>query len=690
VWRTESPPYAADQILRPFSRQRRFLGHCRTACPWFIVGPDSRFIVACSLLRTAPWLFPQDEENDVNAASTAGLDANRAEGLASPIESYLRRLHAKHAANVDGTVATYIPELGKANPEWFGIAVATLDGHVYEVGDTRQTFTIQSISKPFTYGLALEDCGLDAVIRKVGAEPSGEAFNSISLEPGTGRPLNPMINAGAIASASLVAGRSSEDKFERLMTIFSLYAGRELALDETVYQSEKETGHRNRAISHMLRNFDILESDPDPLLDLYFRQCSIAVDCRDLSVMAACLANGGVNPLTGERALRQEFVQNVLSVMATCGMYDYAGEWVYWVGMPAKSGVAGGILAVLPGQFGIGVFSPRLDARGNSVRGVGVCKDFSRDFNLHFLTPPRSARASIRATYTLANMSSKRLRPANEREVLDRLGQCTSVLSLTGDLVFSAAEVVVRRIVAAGPTLRYAIIDLNAVAFIDSSVTPIFLQLQRDLSAIQREVVFVGLKRHARFSRAIEEGLATAEEHVPLRSFPDLDLAIEWCEESLLEHAGVAKRTFPVPLESHDICRGLSTEDIEILLASTEPRKFRVGQLILRRGDDADEFYLLTSGEVSVTIDLPTGQLKRFSTLSAGMAFGELAIVDRSPRTADVRADTAVECYAISADRFDELGATHPRIKVKMLENMLLNVSRMVMRLNRELATLSV
>lgn len=625
----------------------------------------------------------------MRAGGTSRLEWNRTQRIASPIDSYLLGLHAKHAANRSGEVATYIPELGKADPEWFGIAIATIDGQVYEVGDTRQPFTIQSISKPFTYGLALEDRGLDWVMSKVGAEPSGEAFNSISLAPGTGRPFNPMINAGAIATASMVAGHSSEDRFERLLTTFSNYAGHQLALDDAVYLSEKETGHRNRAISHMLRNFDILESDPDPFLDLYFRQCSISVDCRDLGVMAACLANGGINPLTGERALRQEFVQNVLSVMTTCGMYDYAGEWVYWVGMPAKSGVAGGVLAVLPGQLGIGVFSPRLDARGNSVRGVGVCTDLSRDFNLHFMTPPRSARSSIRAEYTLAEMSSKRLRRTHEREALDRIGEAARVYSLSGDLVFSAAEVVVRRIVNEGESLKFVIIDLNAVTHVDLSVIPLFLQLQLDLSAAWREVVFVGLHRHARFGRSLEEGLAMADRPAHVRAFPDLDPAMEWCEERLLKAAGASLTDMPVPLAEHGICRGLTAEEIALLESRAELKRFKAGSLIIRKGDMADGFYLLTNGEVSVTIDLPTGQLKRFSTLSAGMAFGELAVVDRSPRSADVRADRDVECYAISMALFDDLGETAPRIKMTMLANLLRNVSRMVMRLNQEIATLA-
>lgn len=609
--------------------------------------------------------------------------------IASPIEAYLRRLHRQFAAVDDGDVATYIPELGKADPNWFGISVATVDGRVYEVGDTRQAFTIQSISKPFTYGLALEDRGLSGVLAKVGAEPSGEAFNSIRLEPETGRPYNPMVNAGAIAAAAMIAGRSSEDKFERLRTVYSLHAGRALELDETVYQSEVETGHRNRAISHLLRNFDILESDPDPLLDLYFRQCSIAVDCRDLSVMAACLANGGVNPLTGERALRQEYVQNVLSVMTTCGMYDYAGEWVYWVGMPAKSGVAGGVLAVLPGQLGVGVFSPRLDARGNSVRGVAVCKAFSRDFRLHFLTPPRSSQSSIRAEYTVAEVSSKRLRSASERSVLDRIGDAALVLALSGDVGFSASEVVMRRLSRAGEALKFVVLDLTAVAHVDPVVTPLFLELLAELGTSGREALFVGIERHARFHRALDEGRAMADVPGPLRSFPDLDRAIEWCETGLLRAAGVVAPLAQVSLEEHGACRGLNEVELGVLRGVAERRQYRSGELILCKGDEADSFFLLTNGVVSVTLDLPQGRIKRLSTLSAGMTFGELAIVERGPRSADVRADSPVECYAISLDRFAALGRELPRVKMTILENILGNVARMVVRLNREVATLS-
>jgi glutaminase len=276
--------------------------------------------------------------------------------MKSPILAYLQKLHARYAQMTEGKVADYIPELAKANPSHFGICVASRDGHLYEVGDTRQEFTMQSISKALSYGLALEDRGEAHVLSRIGVEPSGEAFNAISLRAGSGTPFNPMINAGAIATCGQVLKMDGETRIQRIQKYLSRCAGEALEVDQDVYRSESQTGHRNRAIGWMLRNFGILDEDPDEVLEAYFQQCSLRVTCADLAVMGATLANQGVNPITGERAIAQEYVDNVLGVMATCGMYDWSGEWIYRVGLPAKSGVGGGILAVLPGQLGIGVY----------------------------------------------------------------------------------------------------------------------------------------------------------------------------------------------------------------------------------------------------------------------------------------------------------------------------------------------
>ena len=291
--------------------------------------------------------------------------------LASPFRAVLGELHAKYKNNRDGVVANYIPELAKANPDWFGISVVTVKGATFEVGDHNVPFTIQSVSKPFVYGMAIEDHGREHTLTKIGVEPTGDAFNSlIRLDERSKRPHNPMVNAGAIATADLLDG-------------LRRYTGRPLNVDMSVFMSERSTGHRNRAIAHLLLNFGMVGARLDETLDLYFQQCSALVNCHDLAVMGATLANSGVNPITGERAIDARYVKDVLSVMYSCGMYDFSGQWGYEVGLPAKSGVGGGIVAVVPGQLGIGVFSPPLDARGNSVRGIETCVELSRRLGLH-------------------------------------------------------------------------------------------------------------------------------------------------------------------------------------------------------------------------------------------------------------------------------------------------------------------
>ena len=589
----------------------------------------------------------------------------------SPIRRYLERVHEDLAPIDDGHVASYIPELTKADPSWFGIAVATTDGAVYEVGDTRIPFTIQSISKPLVYGMALEDRGKEALQKKIGVEPTGDAFNSISLEPATGRPLNPMINAGAITAASLVAGRSDADRYERVLALFSMYAGRLLDLDEAVYLSEKETGHRNRAIGHMLRNFDIIDEDPDPALDLYFRQCSIRVDCRDLAVMAATLAAGGTNPVTRESVVSPAIVRDLLSVMTTCGMYDYAGEWVYRVGMPAKSGVGGGILAVLPGRLGIGVFSPRLDARGNSTRGVMACERLSRDWGLHFLTPPRAAIATVRAQYTLASVRSKRRRRTRELEVLAEQGHRARVVELHGDIDFAAAETVIRTLLSHGEPAAFVLLDFKRVPDIDMAAVRLLTDLIRTLGADGTRTVLTGVAGVHAFVRYAEEQLG-AENTSGIRTFAQLEPGMEWCENALIAQAS-ASRPLDKPCELPDqqLCRGMSPAEIEKLATYCERASFARGTTVVRKGDAADRLFFIVMGECSATLDLGNGQQKRLSTISQGMAFGEAGVLAGGLRTADVRADRALDCLVLTRDSFDRMGRDDPGLQNALLRGLL-------------------
>ncbi|BAQ65221.1 glutaminase A [Geminocystis sp. NIES-3709] len=303
--------------------------------------------------------------------------------VTSPFLNYLNELHQKYQSLNDGKIADYIPELALAKPEWFGICVATVDGQLFEVGNCDQLFTVQSISKAFVFGLALEDHGREYVNCKVSVEPTGEAFNSIVLDEITNRPYNPMVNAGAIATADLIKGKNSTERLKRLLEMFKGYTGRDHDINVPVFLSEKGTGFRNKAMAYLMLNFGMVSEKIDETLDLYFQQCSIMVNARDLAMLSATLANGGINPITKQRAIAEEYVRDVISVMLTCGMYDASGEWAYRVGLPAKSGVGGGITAVALRKLGVGTFSPLLDKKGNSTRGVKVCEDLSRDFGLH-------------------------------------------------------------------------------------------------------------------------------------------------------------------------------------------------------------------------------------------------------------------------------------------------------------------
>lgn len=381
--------------------------------------------------------------------------------MRSPIPDYLQEVLEDCRLADGGAVADYIPDLARANPDRIAIALTTPDGVSYCAGDADVAFSIQSISKPFAYGIALLDSGFDTVLGKIGVEPSGEAFNEISLEVGTGRPRNPMINAGAIATHSLMQGSNADERAERFRERMSLAANRELSFDESVFTSELDTAYRNLAIGYMLRTHGILESDPDDVVRGYIRQCALSVTTRDLSMMAATLANGGVQPVTGRRLSGDRAVRQVLSVMMTCGMYDAAGDWMTAVGIPAKSGVAGGIIGVLPGQVGIAVFSPRLDAHGNSTRGVKLFERLTDDMGLHLMEVPPVGRSVLRG-HTMHGDAH--------------------LFGLQGSIRFAGAEAVVRQVADADISGGDVIFDVSRVHGVSDVARRMFLEAVRRLT----------------------------------------------------------------------------------------------------------------------------------------------------------------------------------------------------------------
>jgi glutaminase len=612
----------------------------------------------------------------------------------SPILKYLEDLHAQIHLNKAGKVADYIPELARANPEWFGIAVVTVDGHIYQVGDSREPFTIQSVSKPFVYGLALEDCGLDEVMARVGVEPSGDAFNSISLDPVSGRPLNPMINAGAIATAGMVKGKDVAQRMARVLESFARYLDHPLAMDEAVYQSERDTGHRNRAICHMLRNFRMLPDPPEEALDLYFRQCSIEVNCRDLAMMAATLANNGVNPITAVRALKGENVERLLSIMTTCGTYDYAGNWIYDVGLPAKSGVGGGILAVLPGQMGIGVFSPALDAIGNSVRGLETCRRLSKDFKLHMFNSSLTQPSVIRNSTDGSRSRSTRLRDAQASSLLDAASTAIRIYELTGDLGFVTTEVIIATMLKEADSAGFFLLDMKRVFTVDIASVNLFAELCRGLHKAGKFMFFTHTDDKFAFARDLWHRVQSTGVLDPFQ-FADNDHALEWCENRLLGQlrAGSARerRTpggrgyqgperrggsdsaagLPARMARQALLRGLTGEEMAFLLGLTKLREFASGESILRQNDVGDEIYFIERGEASV--GLTTGRKRnRLAVLSSGMVFGELALVEKNVRrTADVSSMTTVRCRVLSASLLDaQSGGLADAVRQKLLRNL--------------------
>lgn len=319
--------------------------------------------------------------------------------MKSPVADYLKHVLSQCDLNDSGALADYIPELASANPNVLALALSTVDGTIYSAGDDELEFTIQSMSKPFAYALALTHLGLEAVLDKIGVEPSGEAFNQISLDAERKIPKNPMINSGAITTHSLLPQTRKTDRAEQLRMFMSALAGRELTFDEQVYQSELATAFRNLSIGYMLRTVGVLDTDPVDIVQGYIRQCAIKVTVKDLAQMTSVLANGGIQAKTGKRLLSRSVVRQVLSVMMTCGMYDAAGDWLSSVGIPAKSGVAGGIMGVLPAQVGIAVFSPKLDPHGNSVRGVEIFERLSNDMGLHLMEGTPSAQTIVQSRY---------------------------------------------------------------------------------------------------------------------------------------------------------------------------------------------------------------------------------------------------------------------------------------------------
>jgi len=598
-----------------------------------------------------------------------------------PLQRFLTSCYEEFKTDDTGAVADYIPELQRANPAHFGIGLVTIDGHVYEAGDSAVPFTIQSVSKAFVFALALETVGEERVAAAIGVEPSGEAFNSIRLT-NDNRPFNPMVNAGAIACSGLIHQVDGAAAFERIREKLSQFAGRELLVDDAVHASEVATGNRNRAIAWLLRNYSVLQGDVDAVLDTYFRQCAVLVTSRDLAVMAATLANRGINPVTGVQVITPHVVARTLSVMTSSGMYDYAGEWIYRVGMPAKSGVGGGIVAALPSQLGLGTFSPRLDSHGNSARGLRVCEALSARFDLHMLNRSADVRTCIIADYDIFGISSRRSRQPHEQQILDEHHSDIRVIELVGALNFAAIDYVTRRLACEPPNAPLLILDFRRVPDITAAGAQLLGEKLTILGNAGVTAILTGVEATPALWTAVCEYTADPQR---LRRFALLDEAVEWAEDQIIyRYGGFTTLKETAHLGEQALLAGLAADEIAALAKLSSLRRYDTGQRIIGAGEPANSLFFLQSGMVSVK--LPSGV--RLASLGPGMEFGEMAIIENR-RSADVWADTPVQCLELPLDAFADYRQLRPEIAMKIMRNLSGLLARRLILANAKVDLLS-
>lgn len=323
-------------------------------------------------------MFESDASTVTQRAHTGSLPP------AAEVSALVRDAHTRYLSHFEGKVADYIPALASAKPEHFGISVVEASGATYSVGDWQQSFSIQSISKAFVFALLCEAIGHERAHERIGVNNTGLPFNSvIAIELNQGSPMNPMVNAGAIAATALIPGESPSEQWQHIQLGLSRFAGRELSIDANVYESERASNQRNTSIAALLDSYERLPVDPLDAVEVYTKQCALSVTAQDLAMMGATLADGGVNPISGERVVAAEVARDTLAVLASCGLYERSGEWLFEIGLPAKSGVSGGIVAIAPGKGAIGAFSPPLDPAGNSIRGQRACAYLSRSLGLN-------------------------------------------------------------------------------------------------------------------------------------------------------------------------------------------------------------------------------------------------------------------------------------------------------------------
>ena len=584
-----------------------------------------------------------------------------------PLDIFLKNIYSNVLLNKSGKTADYIPELSRANPDQFGVALASSDGYIHEIGDSLQEFTIQSISKAFAYSLALELVGEKEVNKIIGVEPSGEAFNSIRFQ-NDNRPFNPMINAGAIACTALICSVEKSKAFKKIQKIMSDFAGRNLSLDEKVFKSENATGDRNRAIAWLLKNNKIIKTNVEQSLVTYFKQCSLLVSARDLATMGATLACNGINPVTKKRVISVENALKTMSIMVSSGMYDYSGEWVYRVGFPAKRGVGGGIIAALPSQFGLGTFSPPLDRQGNSVRGIEVCKRISSYYNLHILEIEGNIKDSIVASYNLQNIRSSTERKEKNIKILEKFGAKAHVYELAGSINFMSVDYIVRRLQELDKK-EFIILSMRKVSQLSSGADKLLDAFIQTLNSLSTKIIFSDIEFNSQTWNKIFGSLGNMEDN-KTRLFENNNEAIRWVEDFLIQkYSTDEKVNINENLKEQFLFKALSNSDLDFLKERMIEKKFKKNVKIISKGDEADGIYFLQSGKVDISINVQ----QSLTTLNAGTCFGEFALIEpKSKRSANVITLTECTCFYLPLKILDSIQQSRKQIIETLLKNLAL------------------
>lgn len=621
--------------------------------------------------------------------------------MISPLHRYLSEMLENLRPMSSGTVNPVTEVATSPDVDKVGLTITTVNGHQYSAGDTDHKFAIQSIAKIFAYGLALDDLGPTEVGKKVDVEPSGDPFNEISLQENSGRPDNPMINAGAIATVGLIKGKGGTDRITRISRHMELAAEgspNELEINRTVYHAENMAGHRNRALAWLLRSFEIIDSDPEPVVQDYFLECSMDITTENLSMMAATLANKGVNPVTGKEIFSEETTRQVLAVMMTCGMYDAAGNWMIDIGLPAKSGVDGGIMVVVPGQLGIGVYSAPLDSHGNSVRGAAAIRRVTRDLGLHYADAAPLGGSTLRAHYSLADASLGVVRSTELSRITSQFGDHCQILEVSGDLGFAETETMARTIVEMDNEVSMVVIDFQGVDDFGRAAVLMLASLTSSWRENGKDIIFIdwgetlveslldytSVRDDLYLPDPREKAKAASAGHIDLpgdadavdeeisgefRLFDNRSAALEWVELRLAQrYARQILQTDDAPREpdTAPVFEFLDDHDVDVLAGYMELRSYTADTVIRRVGQPFGGIYFVRSGRVELASEGRGDARYRHVYLSPGTTFGEFALSYTGRQLTTIRAVDDVEVLVLSAQKIASIEKSNPQLAVRL------------------------